>query len=140
MSATGKAVPEPTPETQPYWDGAAQGELRIQRCSDCESAFFYPRPICPSCGSRQLEWFTASGRATLYSYAINDRPAPGFDADAPYAVAVVQLTEGPRMMANIVGIDNTPENLVLDMNLEVTFEQRGDVWLPQFTPLGTRRS
>jgi len=129
-----KAVPVPTPETQPYWDGAAVGELRIQRCLDCGVAYFYPRPLCPSCGSDQVEWFTASGRATLYSYVINHRPAPGFEADAPYAIAVVQLEEGPRMMTNLVGVDPTPEALELDMALQVAFEQRGDVSLPVFGP------
>ena len=76
-----KPVPVPTPETQPFWDGCAAGELRIQRCADCTTAFFYPRPVCPACGSVNVEWFTASGRATLYSYVINHRPAPGFEDD-----------------------------------------------------------
>ena len=88
---TGKPVPVPTPETQPFWDGCAAGELRIQRCADCGRPYFYPRPVCPACGSRNVEWFTASGRATLYSYVINHRPAPGFEDDAPYAIAVVEL-------------------------------------------------
>jgi uncharacterized protein len=130
-----KAAPIPTPETQPYWDGAAAGELRIQRCLDCGKPYFYPRPICPSCGSGDVEWFAASGRATLYSYVISHRPAPGFEADAPYAIAVVQLSEGPRMMTNLVGVAPTPEALELDMPLRVTFEQRGDVSLPMFTPV-----
>lgn len=134
----GKPVPVPTPETQPFFDGAAAGELRIQRCADCGRPFFYPRPSCPFCASGTVEWFTATGRATLYSYTINHRPAPGFEDDTPYAIAVVQLEEGPRMMANIVGIENTPDNLVLDMDLQVTFEQRGDVTIPQFTPAGGR--
>jgi uncharacterized protein len=129
-----KAVPVPTPETQPYWDGAAAGELRIQRCLDCGGAYFYPRPLCPSCGSGNVEWFTASGRATLYSYVISHRPAPGFEADAPYAIAVVQLAEGPRLMTNLVGVDPTPEALVLDMELRVVFEQRGGLSLPVFQP------
>jgi hypothetical protein len=131
-----KAVPAPTPETKPYWDGAAAGELRIQRCLDCARAYFYPRPVCPHCGSFNVEWFTASGDATLYSYVINHRPAPGFEADAPYAIAVVQLAEGPRMMTSIVGVPATPEALVLDMPLRVAFEQRGDISLPVFTPAG----
>jgi uncharacterized OB-fold protein len=136
MAERTKAVPSPTPETQPYWDGTAAGELRLQRCTDCGTAFFYPRTSCPHCGSAAVEWFTASGRATLYSYTITHRPAPGFDA--PYAIAVVQLAEGPRMMTNIVGIPNTPDHLVLDMDLEVTFEQRGEFALPQFRPAGGR--
>jgi uncharacterized OB-fold protein len=132
-----KAVPVPTPETQPFWDGCAAGELRIQRCTDCGKPYFYPRPVCPACGSRNVEWFTASGRATLYSYVINHRAAPGFAGDVPYAIAVVQLEEGPRMMSNIVGLPATPEALVLDMPLQVTFETRGDVSLPQFQPAET---
>ena len=108
---TGKPVPVPTPETQPFWDGCAAGELRIQRCADCGRPYFYPRPVCPACGSRNVEWFTASGRATLYSYVINHRPAPGFEDDAPYAIAVVELDEGPRMMTSIVGLPATPEAL-----------------------------
>jgi uncharacterized OB-fold protein len=133
-ASTAKAVPEPTPETQPFWDGCARGQLLLQRCRECGKPYFYPRPICPSCGSTDVEWFEASGRATLYSYVINHRPARGFENDGPYAIAVVELAEGPRMMTNITGIPNTPEDLVLDMELQVTFEQRGDVAIPLFTP------
>jgi uncharacterized OB-fold protein len=129
-----KAVPVPTPETQPFWDGCAAGELRIQRCTDCATAYFYPRPVCPACGSTRVEWFTTTGQATLYSYVINHRPARGFEDEAPYAIAVVQLAEGPRMMTNLVGIPATPEDLILDMPLRVVFEPRGDVSLPLFTP------
>lgn len=127
-----KPVPEPTPETRPFWDGTAAGELRLQRCTSCGHAYFYPRPVCPSCGSTAVEWFAASGLASLCSYTINYRPPASFGE--PYAIAVVELAEGPRMMANIVGIANTPENLVLDMPLRVVFEERGDISLPQFAP------
>ena len=135
----GKAVPVPTPDTQPFWDGCAAGELRIQRCLDCAQPYFYPRPVCPACGSANVEWFTASGEATLYSYVISHRPAPGF-GEAPYAVAVVQLAEGPRMMTNLTGVPNTPQDLVLDMPLRVTFERRGDVTLPIFAPAAEPRA
>jgi len=65
---------------------------------------------------------------------INHRPAPGFGDDGPYAIAVVQLAEGPRMMTSLTGVASTPEDLTLDMPLRVTFEQRGDIYLPMFTP------
>ena len=105
-------MPIPTPETQPYWDGVRpRASCGSSAACDCGEAYFYPRPLCPSCGSGNVEWFTASGRATLYSYVINHRPAPGFEADAPYAIAVVQLAEGPRMMTNLVGVAPTPEAL-----------------------------
>lgn len=129
-----KPVPQPSPETQPFWEGCAAGELRLQRCQSCDSFFFPPRPFCPTCSSSGVEWRPVSGRGTLHTYLINHRPARGFEDDAPYAIAVVQLDEGPRMMSNIVGVENTPENLLLDMPLQVTFEQRGDVMLPVFEP------
>jgi uncharacterized OB-fold protein len=139
MTASAKPVPKPTPDTQPFWDGTAAGELRIQRCLACMWHYFYPRPSCPHCGSGDVEWVTASGRATLYSYVINHRPAPGFEADGPYAIAVVELEEGVRMMTNLVGTEITPEKLPLDLPLRVLFEQRGDVHVPLFTPAGATR-
>jgi uncharacterized OB-fold protein len=134
-----KQIPRPTPETQPYWDGARAGELRVQRCGACGRHYFYPRPFCPRCGSADVAWVAVSGRARLHSYVINHRPAPGFEDDAPYAIAIVELEEGPRLMTNIVGIENTPENLVLDMELEVAFQERGDQCLPVFRPAGAAR-
>ena len=68
---------------------------------------------------------------------INHRPARGFDDIAPYAIAIVQLEEGPRMMSNIVGVDVTPENLRIDMPLEVAWERLDDeITLPLFRPTG----
>ncbi len=138
--APAKPLPEPTPDTQPFWDGCSRGELVIQRCLDCGKPYFYPRPVCPECGSVNVEWFTASGRATLYSYVINHRPARGFENEGPYAIAVVQLAEGPRMMTNITGIPNTPEELVLDMELQVAFEKRGEMSIPVFAPAAGEKS
>jgi len=130
-----RPLPEPTPETRHFWDGTAAGELRLQRCGACEHTYFPPRPFCPSCASRDVRVFVASGRATLYSYVINHRPAPGFDA--PHSIAVVELEEGPRLMTNVVGCPQTPEALVLDMELEVTFEKlTEDITLPLFRPGG----
>ena len=66
---------------------------------------------------------------------INHRPPPGFEDDAPYAIAIVQLEEGPRMMTNIVEVENTPENLILDMPLEVVFEDIADeMSIPKWKP------
>lgn len=135
-----KPLPAPTPETQHYWDGTKAGELRLQRCLEAScggEAYFPPRPFCPGCGSRNIEQFTASGRGRLYSYVINHRPPPGFENEAPYAIAVVELEEGPRLMTNITGVEQTPEALVLDMPLEVVFEQANEkISLPKFRPAG----
>jgi uncharacterized OB-fold protein len=128
-------LPEPTPETRHFWEGCKDGELRLQRCSSCGGdAYFPPRPFCPTCGSRDVEVFPASGKAVLWSYVINQRPRPDMGTE-PYAIAVVKLAEGPTMMTNIKGCPQTPEALVLDMPLKVTFEkQTDDITLPFFTP------
>ena len=137
MSGSGadpaRARPLPTPETQHYWDGAKAGELLLQSCAACQHVYFPPRPFCAECGSREVAVFKASGLATLYSYVIHHRKVPGFTP--PYAIAVVQLAEGPRMMTNIIDSPQTPEALVLDMKLEVVFERLDDnLSLPVFRP------
>ena len=133
MADAARAHPVPTPETQHYWDGAKRGELLVQRCEECSKTYFPPRPFCPACGSRKVNVVKVSGKATLYSYVINHRAAPGFTA--PYAIAVVELAEGPRLMTNIVDCPQTPEALQLDMALEVAFETLDDtITLPVFRP------
>lgn len=135
MSDYRKPLPEPTPETQHFWDGCRDGKLLLQRCKDTGKAYFPPRPFSPYTGSRDVEVFEASGKATLFSYVINHRPAKGFEDEAPYAIAVIELEEGPRMMTNIVDCEQTPEALVLDMPLEVAFETATDeITLPKFRP------
>jgi len=138
MTKESRPLPRPTPETKHFWDGTKSGELRLQRCRDCDHVYFPPRPFCPSCSSRSVDVFRASGRARLLSYVINQRPHPAWDA--PYSIAIVELEEGPRMMSNIVGCAQTPEALKLDMPLTVTFEALSDdIALPLFQPAGEVR-
>jgi uncharacterized OB-fold protein len=135
VSKTLRSLPVPTPETRHFWEGTRAGELRLQKCSDCEHTYFPPRPFCPQCSSRNVEVVVASGRATLESYVISHRPHKAFEG--PYAIALVALEEGPRMMSNIVDCAQTPEALQLDMPLHVTFEDAGeDIHLPLFAPAG----
>lgn len=136
MPARAKPEPVPTPETLPFWEGCAAGELRIQHCTSCDRYVFYPRLLCPSCGSGELEWVTSDGTATLHSYAISHRAAPGFADDVPYVIAVVELPEGVRMMTNLVHVEPDPEQLPLDLPLRVVFERRGDAVVPLFEPAG----
>ena len=133
MASPQRALPQPTPETQHFWDGCKAGELRLQRCQTCHETYFPPRPFCPSCGSREVEVVKASGKAVLWSYVINERPRRDM-GDKPHSIAVVALEEGPRMMTNIVGCPQTPEALKLDMPVEATFQTFGEIALPLFKP------
>ena len=130
-----RVLPQPTPETQHFWDGCREGALRLQRCTKCAHVYFPPRAFCPECASRSVETFDASGKAILWSYVINHRPRPAMGTE-PHSIAVVKLAEGPQMMTNIVECEQTPESLILDMPVEVVFqEQEGGITLPFFKPV-----
>ena len=134
---TERPLPAITPETRHFWEGAKSGELRLQKCAACSHVYFPPRPFCPKCASWDVSVVRASGKATLYSYVIHHRAVPGFTP--PYSIAVVELEEGPRMMTNIVGIEQTPQALQLDMPLEVVFERMSEeISLPLFRPAGRK--
>jgi hypothetical protein len=130
----GRWLPEPTPETQHFWDGTKAGILLLQRCDSCDDTYFPPQPFCAKCASRDVSLVEAGGRAKLMSYVISHRRTPGFEP--PFSIAIVELEEGPRMLTNIIGCAQTPEALVLDMALEVVFEAvSDDITLPLFRPM-----
>ncbi len=136
MAAPGvRPVPVPTKETQPYWDGCKQHELRVQQCAACGHHQFYPRLYCTVCMSDRVEWIKTSGRATVLSYTIIYRPVTQAFADnVPYVVALVTLAEGPQMMTNIVGCE--PEKVHIGMPVQVTFDDwTEDIAIPKFKPV-----
>lgn len=126
---TAKYAPQPTPEARIFWDKARLGELWLPTCVDSGRAFFPPRQFSPFTGGA-VQWAQASGRATLASYVIVHRAAPGFEA--PYIIAIAKLEEGPRMLTNLPGAPVDPDRLPIGAPLELTFETRGDLALPQF--------
>ena len=127
-------VPVPTPETQPYWDGIAEEKVRITRCTDCSQPFFPPSPVCPHCSGQNVEWFDASGDATLYSYVIHHRPLRDWNTEGRRSVAIIELAEGPRLVSSVVGCDQTQEALQLDMALKATFVPFDEVTVLAFEP------
>ncbi len=127
-----KPLPIIDPDSAPYWSATQQHKLVIPRCLDCGKHHFYPRALCPHCHSDKLEWTEISGRGTVYSYIVANRPAgPAFKADIPYVVAVIDLAEGPRMMSNIV-IDD-PSKVKIGDAVQVCFEDvTPEITLPKF--------
>jgi uncharacterized OB-fold protein len=129
--------PNTSPVTEPFWDATGQGRFLIQRCPRCQHATFYPKPTCPNCGSPELNWEDASGRATVHTFSIARRAThPAFTGQEPYVVAIVELDEGPMVTTNIVDIP--PEEVRIGMPVEVTFEDVGEdgIALPLFRPAG----
>ena len=126
MAEYRKALPQPTPDTQPFWDGLKERIIRMKRCIDCNKHHHYPRALCPYCGSTNLEWTTVSGKGKLYTYTINHRPPRGWEEDAPYTGAIVELDEGPRVMTTIVGTAADPALLKPDSPVEPIFDDVTD--------------
>lgn len=120
-------------DSAPYWEGARDNKLLLQRCSDCGTLRFFPRYLCTECGSDNTGWVEAAGRGTVHSFTVVHRAAfPEFQAQTPYVVALIDLEEGPRMMSNIVGADSL--DVAIGDAVTVEFEDRGDdgAKVPQF--------
>lgn len=131
-------LPAITDLTRPFWNAAAEGRLLLPRCNACGRHFFRPEVACTHCFATDWQWCEASGCGTLYSYsAVHRAPAPGFAV--PFALAVVELAEGPVMFSNVVGCDAA--HLRIGMALQVRFEQvAAGVWLPRFEPSSVARA
>ncbi len=130
-----KPIPKPTPETQPFWQGCSEGELRLQHCSDCEHVQYPPRRLCSGCFSTNVEWRTSSGRGTVLSWSMVVAPgAPGFSEEVPFIAAMITLNEGPVMLSVLRACE--PDQVEFDMPVEVLFEQRSDsIFVPYFRPV-----
>ena len=128
-----RALPAPDNASRHYWQSAAEGRLVVQRCTSCDVYQFYPRALCASCAG-ETEWVDASGRGTLYTFTvIRQNRSEAFAALSPYAVGIVELEEGVRMMSNIVECD--VEELEVGMALEVVLlKAADDVGLPFWRP------
>ena len=132
-SAPAKPQPRITSCAEYYWQQAGQNKLTMPYCRQCDKVFYYPRHWCPSCFNQDLGWQQVSGRGKVYSYSvIYQSPFPSYQADIPYVLAIIELEEGPRMMTNVVNCD--AEHVRVDMAVQVTFERRGAMKIPQFEP------
>ena len=132
MSDAMRPMPQITPVSAAFWEGCREGVLRVQECMECGHLQFYPRSLCTACASTNLGWRTVSGAGTLYAATVIRRaPSQFFAGRAPYVLAIVELDEGPRMMANIVDCD--VDSVRVGIRVRVTFEQVSEeISLPQF--------
>ena len=130
-----KPLPVPTKWSQPFWDGTRQHKLLFKKCVSCGHIDHPPYLYCTKCQADEHEWVEASGRATLYAFAINEYGVPfPFVPELPYVVALVDTVEGPRMISNIVNCDH--DQLKNGMELEVVFEDvTEDITLPKWRPV-----
>ena len=126
-----KPVPTVDAESAPYWEGAKQGKLMIQRCKATKQYFLYSRQLVPGVVDDQVEWVEAKGTGEVYSYTVARRPAgPAFKADCPYVIASITLDEGARIMTNVVG---DAEQVAIGKRVRVVFDRvSDDLTIPKF--------
>jgi uncharacterized protein len=106
-------------DTAFFWEGTAAGELRIQLCPNCDRLRHPPGPMCPSCGGDKLEYVVASGRGTVYSYVVHHAPhVPG--KTLPFVVALVELDEGVRMIAELIDVEPASVSIGMPVRLALT--------------------
>lgn len=131
-----KPIPIPNEASRPFFDGAREHRLLIQQCTTCGAVMWPVKSRCNNCLNPTVTWVQASGKGTLYTFALMHQVYhPGFADEVPYNIAQVDLAEGLRVMSNIVGCSNA--DLEIGMPLEVTFEDISDeVSLPKFKPIG----
>jgi uncharacterized protein len=120
------SAPAINPETKPFWDAAAKGQLLIKKCLACGELHYYPRTICPFCHSDRTQWQAVSGKGSIYSFSVMRRAAE------PFAIAYVTLEEGPRVLTNIV--DCAFDDIKIGEPVTLVWKQsEGGPAVPMFT-------
>jgi hypothetical protein len=115
------------PLARDWWAGVAVGRIGYEDCADCGAAQFYPRGHCTACGSRQVRTRQAAGTGKIFSITVVHRPpSPALQAFAPYAIALVDLDEGVRLMAH------ADPALGIGARVRATFVPFGDRTIPRF--------
>jgi uncharacterized OB-fold protein len=127
-----KPLPAPDADSAAFWRGMRDGVLLLQHCGDCGNVQYYQQAMCRECGGENLAHRAASGRGKVHSFSVVHRaPGPAFKADVPYAVLLVELEEGPRMISTYTG--GKPDDVVFDMAVTLVCEKVSDeITLPRF--------
>lgn len=131
--ASAKPMPTPDETSQPFFDAAERGVLLLQKCNECSAWLAPDAKLCSECLSESLDWAEASGKATVFTFAVVHQRIPGWEEDTPYNVSVVQLDEGTRMTTHIIGCDN--DDIRVGMPVLVDFVDAGNgTKIPKFRP------
>lgn len=129
-----KPIPEADDRSRPFFEAAMRGNLLLMKCGSCGIFRLPARRHCDECLSDEFSWETAAGTGAVRTFGImHQRYHPGFVADIPYNVTIVELDEGPQLPTNIVGLAN--DEIRVGMRVRVEWELHGDVALPKFRPV-----
>ena len=136
MSGDSETYSKPLPAldglTKEFYNWCHRGDLRFQRCGACQAWRHVPRPMCAACGSFEWTWQRSSGRGTVFSWTVTERPMhPAFQNDVPYAPVVIDMEEGVRLVSEM--LDCSPDELEIGMPVELVFDHvTPEITLPKF--------
>jgi uncharacterized protein len=126
-------IPQPTPITQPFWDGLHEDKLRIQYSPSSDAWIFYPRALAPGTLADDLEWREISGAGSVYTYTIGRAAtSPAWADRLPQIIAVVEVDEGARIPTELVDI--APDDVKIGLRVVPVYEHDGDKVLLKFKP------
>ena len=121
-------------DTREFWAATKEKEFRYQQCDHCGTIIFYPRRHCTACTSGKLTWKVSAGTGTVYTYSVvRQSYHPFFRNSVPYAVAWIDLDEGPRILSNVVGIE--PSKVTIGLRVQIEWEEHEKLNIPLFRPV-----
>jgi uncharacterized OB-fold protein len=136
VAAYEKLLPDITPRNKPFWDGCAEGELRLQQCADCGRYRFPDAPVCPQCLSSSATWKAVSGNGTIWSWCtMHQKYFAAFADEVPYRLVYVRLAEGPLVISVLADEPADAPEPHLDQPVHVVFRPSspGGRVIPQFS-------
>jgi hypothetical protein len=129
--------PPVTDVSAPFWEATREKRITLQRCADCKTWVWYPRSACTACLGGDLRWTEVAGEGSVYAVSVHHRAGVAeMNTRVPYAVALVELHEGVRLLTNVIGCD--PESVAIGQRVSVAWEALSDGrHLPVFQPVGS---
>ncbi|MGE3148396.1 MAG: Zn-ribbon domain-containing OB-fold protein [Pseudorhodoplanes sp.] len=130
-----KPLPNMDPEDKPFWESVKEHRMKVQRCAECGSWCFQPKPFCPKCLSDKLEWTPVKGRGKVYaSTTIHHAFMPYWKGDVPFNLSIIELDEGVHMVSNVIGVP--PQDVKIGMPVEVVYDDvTEEITLHKFRPV-----
>jgi uncharacterized protein len=136
-----KPIPEVVELTRPFWEGARNGKLMMQKCARCGTVNFLPKPWCVDCGARDMPWVEIRPEGTIYSYTVSYTVMMNFQGwgkDLPLVEAIIDLDDGGRLYAQVT--TDEPEKVRIGDRVTAYFEPiNEEIGIPKFHIAGAAR-
>jgi uncharacterized OB-fold protein len=132
----------PSPDAAPFWEGLRHDELRLPQCRSCGRHVWYPRALCPHCGSVDVGWVAHEGRGVVHAFCIQHQTAMAHLRPlTPFVTALVELGPDVRMMGLLLDVEPSPDAVRCGARVRVTTvptagDRRIAVFVPDPAPMG----